>query len=50
MNIKVRQPLQAIMIPAVDAEQKRHIEAVEALILNEVNVKSLKLSRALMCL
>lgn len=42
VNIKVRQPLQAIMIPAVDAEQKRHIEAVEALILNEVNVKSLK--------
>ena len=42
VNIKVRQPLQAIMIPAVDAEQKRHIEAVETLILNEVNVKSLK--------
>ena len=50
VNIKVRQPLQAIMIPAVDAEQKRHIEAVEALILNEVNVKSLKLWRARMCL
>lgn len=42
VNIKVRQPLKAIMIPAVDAEQRRHIEAVEALILNEVNVKSLK--------
>ena len=42
VNIKVRQPLQAIMIPAVDTEQKRHIEAVETLILNEVNVKSLK--------
>ena len=42
VNIKVRQPLKAIMIPAVDAEQRRHIEAVETLILNEVNVKSLK--------
>lgn len=42
VNIKVRQPLKAIMIPAVDAEQRRHIDAVEALILNEVNVKSLK--------
>ena len=42
VNIKVRQPLKAIMIPAVDVEQRRHIEAVEALILNEVNVKSLK--------
>ena len=41
MNIKVRQPLQAIMIPAND-EQKRHIEAVKQLIMNEVNVKELK--------
>ena len=42
VNIKVRQPLQCIMIPAVDAEQKRHIEAVKNLIMNEVNVKELK--------
>jgi isoleucyl-tRNA synthetase len=42
VNIKVRQPLQAIMIPAVDAEQKKHIEAVKDLIMNEVNVKELK--------
>ena len=41
VNIKVRQPLQEIMIPAVDAEQKRHIEAVKDLIMNEVNVKEL---------
>ena len=41
VNIKVRQPLQAIMIPAVDDEQRKHIEAVENLILNEVNVKEL---------
>lgn len=42
VNIKVRQPLQAIMIPAVDDEQKRHIEAVKELIMNEVNVKELR--------
>ena len=42
VNIKVRQPLQCIMVPVVDEEQKRHIEAVKELILNEVNVKELK--------
>lgn len=42
VNIKVRQPLQAIMIPAVDADQKRHIEAVKELITSEVNVKELR--------
>lgn len=41
VNIKVRQPLQSIMIPAND-EQKKHIEAVKQLIMNEVNVKELK--------
>ena len=39
VNIKVRQPLQQIMIPAVDAAQKAHIEAVADLLKNEVNVK-----------
>ena len=42
VNIRVRQPLQCIMIPAVDDTQKRHIEAVKNLIMNEVNVKELK--------
>ena len=42
VNIKVRQPLQAIMIPAVDDEQKNHIEAVKDLIKNEVNVNELR--------
>jgi isoleucyl-tRNA synthetase len=42
VNIKVRQPLQAIMIPAVDDDQKTHIEAVKDLIMNEVNVKELR--------
>ena len=41
VNIKVRQPLASIMIPATE-EQKRHIEAVKDLIMNEVNVKELK--------
>ena len=41
VNIKVRQPLQTIMIPAVDDEQRSHIEAVKNLILSEVNVKEL---------
>jgi len=41
VSIKVRQPLTAIMIPAVDAEQKEQIEAISSLILSEVNVKSL---------
>jgi len=41
VSIKVRQPLTAIMIPAADAQQKAHIEAVSSLILGEVNVKSL---------
>ena len=42
MNIKVRQPLQCIMIPVVDEEQRAHIEAVKALIMNEVNVKEIQ--------
>ena len=42
VNIKVRQPLQCIMVPVVDEEQKAHIEAVKNLIMNEVNVKEVK--------
>ncbi len=42
VNIKVRQPLQCIMIPVVDEAQKQHIEAVKDLIMNEVNVKEIK--------
>ncbi len=41
VNIKVRQPLQCIMIPVVDEIQKRHIEAVKDLIMSEVNVKEI---------
>ena len=42
VNIKVRQPLQAVVIPAIDDNQKRHIEAIKDLVINEVNVKELK--------
>ena len=42
VNIKVRQPLQCIMVPVVDEEQKRHIDAVKDLIMNEVNVKEIR--------
>src|SRR5690554_2604694 len=42
VNIKVRQPLSKIMIPVADEQQKKNIESVEQLILNEVNVKELE--------
>lgn len=41
VNVKVRQPLAQIMIPAVDERQKQHIAAVADLIKTEVNVKEL---------
>ena len=42
-NIKVRQPLQKIMLPVLDQDFARRIEAVKDLILSEVNVKELQL-------
>jgi isoleucyl-tRNA synthetase len=42
VSIKVRQPLQSVMIPALNDTQKTNVEAVKSLILNEVNVKELK--------
>ncbi len=42
VNIKVRQPLQQIMVPAIDEEQKQQIEAMKDLIMSEVNVKELQ--------
>ncbi len=41
VSIKVRQPLQAIMVPVVDVHQQESIEAMKSLVLNEVNVKEL---------
>ncbi len=42
VNIKVRQPLTAIMVPVVSDVQRSQIEAVKELVLNEVNVKEIK--------
>ncbi len=42
VNIKVRQPLHVLMVPVLDEHQKKSIEAVKQLILNEVNVKDMK--------
>lgn len=41
--IKVRQPLQKVMIPILDAQQRIEIEAVSDLIKAEVNVKEIEL-------
>jgi isoleucyl-tRNA synthetase len=43
VNLKVRQPLQTLLIPVVDAAQRANIEAVRDIILAEVNVKELRL-------
>lgn len=42
-KIKVRQPLQKVMIPVLDDTIKDEIEAVSGLIKSEVNVKEIKL-------
>ena len=41
-NLKVRQPLTAIMIPVVDESQRKSIDAMSTLITTEVNVKGIK--------
>ena len=45
-NIKVRQPLQKVMIPVLDKKTEEHILAVSELIKQEVNVKELHLINA----
>ncbi|MBT8281178.1 MAG: isoleucine--tRNA ligase [Muriicola sp.] len=42
-KIKVRQPLQRVMIPVLDEKQRNEIEAVGDLIKSEVNVKEIEL-------
>ncbi len=42
-KIKVRQPLQRIMIPVLDVKERQQVEAVSALIAAEVNVKEVEL-------
>lgn len=42
VNIKVRQPLQKILIPVLDERVKHQLEKVEDIILSEVNVKAIE--------
>lgn len=42
VNIKVRQPLQKMIIPVLDPAVQAKLEAVESLILGEVNVKEVE--------
>ena len=42
VQIKVRQPLQKILIPVSDEKMKQNIEAVKPLILTEVNIKDIE--------
>lgn len=41
-KIKVRQPLSRVMVPILDQETKKQIQAVEALIGSEVNIKTVE--------
>lgn len=43
VNLKVRQPLQTLLIPVLDADQRTDIEAIKNIVLEEVNLKELKL-------
>ncbi len=45
-NVKVRQPLQKVMIPVLDKKTEEQILAVSELIKQEVNVKELQLINA----
>ena len=42
VNIKVRQPLNKIMIPVLDKKFQDKLEAVKELVMNELNVKSVE--------
>ncbi len=45
VNIKVRQPLSKIMIPVLDVAMQHNLEAVQQLVLTEVNVKEMEFLR-----
>ena len=42
VNIKVRQPLNKIMIPVLNSHFQKQVEAIQDLILSEVNVKQIE--------
>ncbi len=41
-NIKVRQPLQKILVPVLDLQIKKQLEHIKPLVLSEVNVKTME--------
>lgn len=43
VNLKVRQPLQTLLIPITDSHQREALEKVQNIILDEVNVKNLNI-------
>lgn len=43
VNLKVRQPLQTLLIPVIDSKQRESVNALENLIKSEVNIKNLKI-------
>lgn len=42
VNIKVRQPLQKVLIPVLGSQMKQHLQQVEGIIKSEVNVKEVE--------
>lgn len=46
VNIKVRQPLQKVFVPALDDKMHAHITAIEEIIKSEVNVKEVVILNA----
>ncbi|MDE6377772.1 MAG: class I tRNA ligase family protein, partial [Duncaniella sp.] len=43
VNIKVRQPLSSLMVPALDEDMRKALEAISPLVKDEVNVKELRI-------
>ena len=43
VNLKVRQPLQTIMVPVADDKRRAALEAIKELVKSEINVKELKI-------
>ncbi|MDE5672057.1 MAG: isoleucine--tRNA ligase, partial [Duncaniella sp.] len=43
VNLKVRQPLQTIMVPVADENRRKALEAIMELVKSEINVKDLKI-------
>ena len=42
VNIKVRQPLNKMIVPVIEPSFKEQVEKVKSLVLNEVNVKEIE--------